>query len=65
MLLGVALDEGMLEVVPGVMLAEVILSCSGGGWTGASVADEGLRGVIEVWMIRLGVLLGGELGEDD
>lgn len=48
MLLGVALDEGMLEVVPGVMLAEVILSCSGGVWTGASVADEGLRGVIEV-----------------
>lgn len=65
MLLGVALDGGMVEVVPGVMLAELILFCSGGVWTGASVADEGLGGVIEVWMIRLGVLLGGELGEDD
>ena len=60
MLLEVALGL-MLGVVPGVILAKEIFFCSG-VWTGASVADE-LRGVTEVWMIR--VLLGAEFGEND
>lgn len=65
MLLGVALEKLMLEIVPGVMLAKVNLFFSGVVWTGASVADGGLGGVIEVSMIRLGVLVGNELSEDD